>query len=48
MDEKIKEITEFWLNFEFLKKFKKLGDKYSELIKKEKAMERNGTSIQER
>ena len=39
MEEKIKEIAGFWLNFEFLKKFKELGDKYSKLIKKEKELE---------
>lgn len=31
----IKKIADFWLKFEFLKNFKKLGEKYALQIKKE-------------
>lgn len=39
--ENIKEIAEFWLSFEFLSKFKELGEKYFEEIKKEKEIKKN-------
>lgn len=37
----MKEIAEFWLNFEFLKKFKAMGDKYSKLIKQERDLSKS-------
>lgn len=40
--ENLKEIAEFWLSFKFLSKFKELGKKYLEQIKKEKEIN-NGT-----
>jgi len=40
--ENIKQIADFWLDFEFLSKFKELGKKYLEEIKKEKEI-KNGT-----
>ena len=36
LSEQIKQITEFWLSFDFLKKFKEKGIKYTEAINKEK------------
>ena len=36
LSEQIKQITEFWLSFDFLKKFKETGIKYTEEINKEK------------
>lgn len=36
LSEQIKQIAEFWLSFEFLKKFKETGSKYTEEINKEK------------
>ena len=32
---KIKEIVEFWLGFEFLKKFRSIGDDYIKELKQE-------------
>ncbi len=34
--EELKKIAEFWLSFEFLKKFKETGTKYVKEINKEK------------
>lgn len=36
LSDQIKQIAEFWLGFEFLKKFKETGIKYTEEINKEK------------
>ena len=36
LSEEVKKIAEFWLNFEFLKKFKKLGENYLEQVEREK------------
>ena len=36
LSDQIKQIAEFWLSFEFLKKFKETGIKYTEEINKEK------------
>jgi hypothetical protein len=36
LSEQIKQIAEFWLGFEFLKKFKETGTKYAKEINKEK------------
>lgn len=45
MDEKtelqIRQIASFWLKFEFLENFKKLGEKYAAQIKKELTTEKN-------
>lgn len=35
MSEKIKEIADFWLNNEFLEKFKQVGERYLKQIKEE-------------
>lgn len=36
LSDQIKQIAEFWLGFEFLKKFKETGTKYTNEINKEK------------
>ena len=36
LSEQIKQIAEFWLEFDFLKKFKETGTKYAKEINKEK------------
>lgn len=36
LSDQIKQIAEFWLSFDFLKKFKEKGIKYTEAINKEK------------
>ena len=36
LSDQIKQIAEFWLGFDFLKKFKEAGSKYTEEINKEK------------
>jgi hypothetical protein len=36
LSDQIKQIAEFWLGFEFLKKFKETGTKYAKEINKEK------------
>ena len=42
LSDQIKQIAEFWLGFEFLKKFKETGIKYTEEINKEKKNEKLG------
>ena len=32
---RVRQIAEFWLKFDFLEKFKELGEKYSKQIKQE-------------
>lgn len=36
LDEQVKKITDFWLSFEFLKKFREVGDNYIKQIEEEK------------
>lgn len=45
LSEQIKQIAEFWLEFDFLKKFKETGTKYANEINKEKT---NGLKQTER
>ena len=42
LSKEIKDIAEFWLGFEFLKKFKDIGSKYTNEINKEKTNEKLG------
>lgn len=37
-EDKVKQIVNFWLGFDFLKKFKELGEKYSKQIKQEQTV----------
>ena len=44
LSDQIKQIAEFWLGFEFLKKFKETGIKYTEEINKEKGESNHETT----
>lgn len=41
LSKEIKDIAEFWLGFEFLKKFKDIGSKYLKEIEEEKNGRKN-------
>lgn len=44
LSDQIKQIAEFWLSFEFLKKFKETGSKYTEAINKEQGVSNHETT----